>query len=433
MKIKFILPANKQVNKLFSPPVNLPLLTALTPPDVEIDIIDENATPLDIDYLSKDVDLIGITSVTSTINRAYQIADQFRSRGVPVIIGGIHASVLPDEAIWHADSVVIGEADHLWIKIVNDYKNNSSQKYYKQNQFSNLEKLPILRRNRLTIPSGKYLVPYAIHTVRGCPHHCSFCGITSFYGNTYRVRPIREIINEIEGNDIRIFSFADGNTAGNISHAKKLLKELIPLKASWVAPVTINVAKDDEFLQLASAAGCIGFLIGFESVLASSLKEAHKFTNKVEDYEKATRKIQRHNIPIIGSFVFGFDNDDKDIFDKTIEFIIENKIDIPLFSILTPLPGTPLYVQLLKDNRIIETDWNLYDLNHVVFRPRLMSESELYEGFIKAWEEVYSSEQIYERVINIVERAAQNDDLRIKFKNNLRFTLNLNFSIKENG
>lgn len=154
MKIKLILPANNQGNELFSPPVNLPLLTALTPPDVDVDIIDENAIPIEINHLSRDVDLICITSVTSTINRAYQMANQFRSIGIPVIIGGIHASVLPDEAIRHADSVVIGEADHLWIKILNDFKNNSLQKYYKQNQLSNLGKLPILRKNRLTIPSG---------------------------------------------------------------------------------------------------------------------------------------------------------------------------------------------------------------------------------------------------------------------------------------
>lgn len=389
-----LLPASLRRVAFAMPPLALPLIAALTHPEIDVDLRDEVVQEIDFNVT---VDLVGISVMTSTAPRAYTLADNFRQRGVPVVLGGIHPSLLPQEAKAHADSVVIGEAEQLWSKVLEDFQQGELKPFYHGHANSQLNNLPRPRWELLS--KDRYFTCNLIHATRGCPHDCSFCSVTTFYGHQFRYRPVKEVVAEIKQMEGRFFLFVDDNIVGHHGYSKKLLQELIPLKKLWVSQASLTVAQDEELLQLAAKSGCMGFLIGFESISPQSLAEAGKNWNRVENYLQAIHKVRSHSIGIQGSFVLGFDSDDRSIFQRTVDFIQKAKLEVANFCALTPFPGTRLHQKLLEENRIITRDWSLYDRNRVVFQPKQMTPEELTEGILWCMEQVYSWGSMVKRFI----------------------------------
>lgn len=397
MKLWLIVPATtegiRKRRKALIPPLGLAMVAALTPPDVEVCITDENVA--DIDF-QNEADLVGITTLTITAQRAYEIADIFMAKGVKVILGGVHASFLPEEASQHADAVVIGEAEGVWPRVIEDFKANKLQKMYKQRERPGLADLPLPRRDLFA--KGAYYVKHTISTTRGCPYSCAFCTVTSFFGHTYRCRPLEDVLKEIETLQGRkLVVFVDDNIVGNPKFAKELFRALIPYKIKWVAQASVTVARDDELLKLAAASGCISLFIGFESLSPANLAAVGKKINAVDDYPNVIRKIHSYGIAIHGFFVFGFDEDDKDVFARTVSFARKERLESAQFDFLTPYPGTAFCDYLGKTGRIVTKDWSRYGYGPM-FEPKSMSPEALKEGHDWAWKEFYSLPSIWQRL-----------------------------------
>ena len=397
MKVELIVPAtdknHRKRAKSILPPLGLATVAALTPPGVEVSLTDENVTVIDF---QKQIDLVGITALTITAKRAYEIADTFRAKGVKVILGGIHPSILPEEASQHADAVVIGEAEGIWPNLIEDFKANKLQKIYQQHQRPSMLNLPIPRRDLFV--KGAYLLRNTISTTRGCPYSCSFCTVTSFFGHTYRCRPVAEIIKEIETlNHKKLIVFVDDNIVGNPKFAKELFQALIPYKIKWVGQASVTVAKDDELLKLAAASGCIDLFIGFESLSPANLVAVGKKINTVDEYENVIRKIHSYGIAIHGFFMFGFDEDDEDTFKRTVRFAKKMRLESAQFDVLTPYPGTKLHETLDKAGRIVTKDWSQYGYD-LMFELKSMSRDMLQNGRTRAWREFYSLPSIWRRI-----------------------------------
>jgi len=397
MKLELIAPATQENtrkrNKALVPPLGLAIVAALTPPEVEVSLTDENVTVIDF---HKETDLVGITALTVTAQRAYEIADTFRARGVKVILGGIHPSVMAEEASEHADAVVIGEAEGIWSDLIEDFKANKLQRVYRQRERPSLLSLPIPRRDLFA--KGAYYARHTVSTSRGCPYSCSFCSVTSFFGHTYRCRPVEEILKEIETfNERKLIAFVDDNIVGNPKFAKELFRALVPYKIKWVAQASVTIARDDELLKLAAASGCIDLLIGFESLSPANLAAVGKRINVVDEYENVIRKVHSHGIAIHGFFIFGLDEDDEDVFQRTVRFAQKMRLESAQFDLLTPYPGTALCESLDKAGRIVTKDWSQYGYN-LVFEPKLMSREILQKGHHWAWREFYSIPSIWRRV-----------------------------------
>jgi radical SAM superfamily enzyme YgiQ (UPF0313 family) len=398
MKLELIVPAalrnrEKKMKKGILPPLGLAMVAALTPHEVEVSLTDENITFIDF---HKDVDLVGITALTSTAHRAYEIADTFRARGVKVVLGGIHPSILPEEAGQHADAVVIGEAEGIWPKVIEDFKANRLQSIYRQDERPSLVDLPIPRRD-LFAP-GAYFVRNTIFTTRGCPYSCSFCTVTTFFGHTYRCRPVDEVIKEIETLKNRKFVvFLDDNIVGNPKFAKELFRALIPYKIKWVGQSSVTVARDDELLRLAAASGCIDLFIGFESLSPANLSAVGKKINAVDEYENVIKKIHSQGIGVHGFFIFGFDEDDADTFKRTVRFAQKMRLETAQFDALTPYPGTVLHKSLDESGRILSKDWSRYGYD-LMFEPKSISRETLQNGRAWAWREFYGLPSIWRRL-----------------------------------
>ncbi len=397
MKLELIVPATQENirkrKKTLIPPLGLAMVAALTPPEVEVSLTDENITAIDF---QKEIDLVGITALTTTANRAYEIADSFRARGVKVILGGIHPSILPEEAGQHADAVVIGEAEEIWPNLIEDFKANKLQRVYRQREQPNLVNLPIPRRDLFA--EGAYYVTNTISTTRGCPYSCSFCSVTSFFGHTYRCRPLAEVLKEIETlNHRKLIAFVDDNIVGKPKFAKELFRALIPYKIKWVSQASVTIARDDELLRLAAASGCLSLFIGFESLSPANLAAVGKKINVVDEYENVVRKIHSHGIAVHGFFIFGLDEDDADVFERTVRFAQKMRLESAGFDLLTPYPGTALRESLDKAGRIITKDWSQYGHN-LVFEPKLISPEMLQNGCAWAWRQFYSLPSILRRV-----------------------------------
>ena len=364
---------------MYPPPLALPMVAALTPEDVKVIIVDEKVEPIDFE---ENVDLVGISVMTPFAPRAYEIADIYRKRGIKTVLGGIHPTALPEEAIEHADAVVIGEAENVWGNLIEDFKKNRLKRFYHSDQLISMKGLPLPRINLLN--KDAYSTINCVQTTRGCPHNCEFCSVTAFFGRRYRQRPIKEVITEIKRLKANYVFFVDDNIIGDIGYAKELFQALKLLNIEWNNQCTLTIAKDDELLKLAQESGCDMMYIGFESLSQENLESIGKSFNRVEEYEEAVKRIQDHGIEIMASFIFGLDHDDETVFEKTINFIKKNKIKKPVFSILTPYPGTKLYQRLEQENRIIDRDWSKYDFGHVVIKPKLMSPETLQRGYNRA-------------------------------------------------
>lgn len=393
--LELILPTwkgNKWQKGLRMPQLTLPVLAALTPPDVEVIVTEEEIE--EVVYKSR-VGLVGISFVTPLAARAYEIADEYRRHGAKVVLGGIHASALPEEAILHADAVVIGEAENVWASLIEDFRARRLRKFYRSERYHDLRGLPVPRRDLLK--QGMTLSPLSIQTTRGCPFGCHFCSVSRFFGGTFRCRPVEDVVREIRAAEHKNWLFIDNNIIGNQPYAKKLFQELIPLGISWAGQSTVLIAKNAELLKLAAKSGCLGLFIGFESLDDSNLREAGKGINKVKEYEECLKKLHDHGILVFASFIFGFDHDDKGVFERTVDFLIRSKVVAASLPVLVPYPGTKVYQQMEEEGRILTKDWSKYDYGNAVFRPKRMEPEELEEGASWAACEFYSRSSIISR------------------------------------
>ncbi|MBI5888053.1 MAG: B12-binding domain-containing radical SAM protein [Deltaproteobacteria bacterium] len=386
--------ANRRTGKRPIPQLSLPTIAALTDDRFEVAIVDDNIE--DVDF-NAPTDLVGITTMTTLAPRAYEIAGEFRKRGVPVILGGIHASMMLEEASQHADSVVMGEAEGIWPAVLDDFINHRLKKSYKGTGLHNLEGLP--RPKLDLLKKDGYFSNNLIMASRGCPHDCHYCSVTTFWGKGFRYRPIREVALELRSLEDKPVFFADDNLYGNKVYAKKLFKEIIPLRKKWSCQGDSLIANDPELLRLAAESGCQWIFIGIESISQKNLAQMRKSFNKVEKYRESFKKIQDAGISIFGSFIFGLDEDDERVFRDTVNFAIEAKLDAANFYILTPLPGTRLFQEMKDAGRLLHTEWDKYDANHVVFKPAKLSEEALLEGLISAYNHFYSLPSIAKRIL----------------------------------
>ncbi len=366
------------------PVLGVTTIAALFPEEWNVSVIDEDIQRVD---LSQNPDLVGISTLTLNAPHAYGLADAFRKRRVPVIMGGMHPSALPEEALQHCDSVVVGEAEGVFSEILHDFSRGTMLSIYRGGQVD-LAKVPSPRLDLLQRAHRKILQP--VQATRGCPHDCEFCSVTPFFGHRYRLRPISAVLTDIEAmldsapSDI-IF-FVDDNIAGRPDYAKKLFKNLIPLKIRWASFASVAMALDREVMELARKSGCIELFIGFESIWQENLDLSGKKWVRTDKMREYVRIFHDHGIIVEGAFIFGHDCDSKDIFKKTVEFVQTTGIQVPVFGVLTPYPATRLRARLEKEGRLLPaaSDWRQYDGSHVLFKPARMSPDELEEGFLWA-------------------------------------------------
>lgn len=370
--------------------LGLLIIASLTPKSFDIEFIDENFNPVDYD---KDYDIVAITAFTQQAPRAYQIADQFRTRNIFVVIGGIHATLMPHEAKKHANTVIIGEAEELWPKFINDFLNRTTKPFYENKQPVDLSRSPIPRYD-LVDPNNHHTA--WVQTTRGCPHQCEFCAASSIFGSKYRRKNVKQVEAELSLVKQRwrnpIVIFADDNLFVNKKHSVQIVKILGRLNIKWIAQTDLSIAKENTLLDLLRLNGCIFLFIGFESINPSNSKyfsNKSKLT-KIDSYEKAVHTIQSKGIGIMGAFIVGFDHDDKSVFKETCNFIIDNHLYGAQIAILTPLPGTKLRERLELEGRILSNDWSNYTVFDVNFIPKKMSKRELQDGILTMYKTIYS-------------------------------------------
>lgn len=366
-------------------------VSAAMPPYVETWIIDEDVEPVDFDT---DADLIGISFMTFNAPRAYEIADRFREKGKTVIFGGFHPTFMPEEAAGHADAVCIGEAEGSVPRMIEDFVFGRLRRFYR----SELADLRGLKApDRSLIKKSAYITPDALQATRGCPNRCKFCSITAFHRHSFRVRPVEEVVAEL-GTLGRNVVFMDDNITADRQYAKELFSKMSPLGKRWFSQCTIGIANDSELLRLARASGCRGMFVGLESLSQENLSDCNKGFNRAEDYARAIEKLHAAGIGVYAGVVFGMDGDREDVFQKTLDFLDEAKVDALQATILTPFPGTPLYSEMDREGRIFDKDWSRYDFSHVVFEPKRMSVKSLKEGHDRVLCAFYSKRSIARRL-----------------------------------
>ncbi|MFC1658032.1 B12-binding domain-containing radical SAM protein [Candidatus Omnitrophota bacterium] len=377
-------------------PLPLATIAALTPEGVEISIVDENIEQIDF---NANVDLVGISVFTSSAVRAYEIADKFRKSGVKVVLGGIHPSALPEEAICHADAVVIGEAEGVWKEVISDFQKGKLRRFYKASFREDLKKPLIPRWDLIKLDSYR---AFAIQTTRGCPFNCSFCSVKVFFGAEYRFKPIENVIEEIKAlqrlKPRATLFFVDDNFAANPKRTQEFLAELSRLKIrNWVAQITINT--EDRVLQSMAACGCSHVVVGLESLIQKTIDSMNKgAVNRVKTYSDVINKIHSYGMGVLASFIVGYDSEDKSIFDKIKKFVEDCNIEFPLVCSLTPFPGTAIAKQLLEENRIIDNDWRHYDCSLFCFKPKPESAAELSRMVIDTNKRFYAYGNLYNRL-----------------------------------
>jgi len=395
------------------PALTLTTIAGLVPPelDAEVRILDEGVDETPIDF---DVDVMGITVLAATSSRAYRIADEARRRGVHVVLGGYHASCRPEEAADHADTVIEGQADDSWPAFLRDFAAGRARARYTQDRLPDISGRPLPRRDLLK--PGAYLPAMSIAASRGCRNGCRFCADSQYLGRQRIARPIVEVVAEIEQQRAKQLIFLDPNFHGDRDYSKELMRALEPLGVSWYCLSTVGTGLDEETLGLMRSSGCRGALVGFESVCQRSLGSMKRAGNRVERYHQALAGFRRHRISVLGCFVLGFDDDERTIFDETLDFVLHADLDLVRYAVLTPLPGTALHDELAGRGRIIEHDLTRYDFQHVVFEPARMSPQELRDGLSRCWRETYRPRRIARRVL----RARQDRVLTLMV--NLAFT-----------
>ena len=375
------------------PQLTMPLIAALTPPHWKVTHTDEIVQPVRFDL---PCDLVGITANTPAAPHAYRLAAAFRARGKKVVIGGPHATLLPEEVLRHADAVVVGEAELVWATLLEDFERGRLQARYQSRDFPGLVDMPAPRWDLI---KGRAYGKGVTIATRGCPFACDYCTIPAMYRRRMRYRPIGQLIAEIQRMPGRALILWDDNIAANRDYAAELFQALIPLKRWWTSQATADIARDEELLRLAARSGCKALFLGLESVSQASLNAANKSHNCTETYAETIRRLHHFGIAIQAGTVFGFDHDDRGIFERTVETFRAIGIDSATISVLIPFPNTPLFDRLEREGRILTYDWEKYNgKKDVVFQPALMTAQELLMGMEWAARQFYSLPSIAERM-----------------------------------
>jgi radical SAM superfamily enzyme YgiQ (UPF0313 family) len=366
-------------------------VVASMPPYVETQIVDEDVEPIDFET---DADLIGISFMTYNATRAYEIAERFRSeRGKPVIFGGYHPTLMPEEASQHADAVCVGDAEPNVPRMMEDFAAGQLKPLYTSGP-GPLTGLPVPRRD--LIRKQDYAPIDAVQATRGCYHRCSFCSVAAFHHSRFRTRPVAEVIEELETLGPYIL-FMDDSLTADREYAKELFSEMIPLGKHWFSQCGIGIAEDEELLSLASRSGCQGLFIGFESLSSRTLRSWNKHTNLGKDYRAAVGRLHAAGIAVFAGFVFGSDEDTPDVFARTLEFLLEANVECLQATRLTPFPGTPLFEEMDRQGRILDWDWSHYDFGHVVFEPVNMRRETLDQGVAWVQRQFYARRRVTRR------------------------------------
>lgn len=400
MKITFIYPAvGKKENSRYikswkMQPLPFMTLAALTPEEHEITLIDDR---IDTINYNVDTDLVAINVEAYSALRAYSIAEKFRDRNIPVVFGGYHPTIMTKEASKYADAILAGEAEQCWPLLLDDLSKNKMKSVYKQKS-----KIPfglvVPQSDILTIKN--YTPLTLIETSRGCPHTCDFCSINAYFKGSYHSRSIESVVDEIAKRKAKFIFFVDDNIVGDIKRAKKLFKALIPLKIRWSSQLSIDAATDKELLSLMQKSGCIGVLIGFESLDLQNLSQMGKAWNSLTAYDRAVEMLRDHGMGIYATFVFGYDNDTKETIKRTLDFAMSSNFTFAAFNHIQPFPGTKLYKRLEKENRMLYDKWWLdpdYKYGKIVFMPKSISPEELELECAEARRKFYSLKSIIKR------------------------------------
>ena len=380
------------------PPLSLLMLGAVTPEDVDLRLIDER---VEEDDPNDEVDLVGITMTTRAASRGYEIAGNYRRRGVKVVVGGVHPSVVPEESSRYADVVVVGEGENIWPQILSDFENDRLKPVYREKAQISVDDFPLPRRELIANPEN-YVTLRTVSSSRGCPNSCTFCTAGSAGTKRYRTRNVQEVVAEIRDLPGTLILFTDDNLGWDVERSKELLRALVPLDALWVGGASLSAFEDPEFVDLVAESGCIVIEIGFESLRPATIREMRKtHTNHPERYREIIAAIHRREVMIKGNFVVGFDTDDHLIFDELMEFVDQTNIEMPSINTLTPYPGTRVFRQFDSEGRLLHKDWKNYDKSggSVVYQPKNMTANELKQGYLKAKESVFSRRSMMRRLI----------------------------------
>jgi radical SAM superfamily enzyme YgiQ (UPF0313 family) len=407
------------------PPLSLGIIASLTPPDWDMEILDENFEKFEY----HEADLVAITSFTSSAFRAYEIAAEYRKKGVKVVMGGIHASMLPDEALRYVDTVVVGEAEGVWAKVISDFENQNLLQLYKA-EILEFKNWPIPRHDLF----HKGYAFDSIQTSRGCPMQCDFCSVSIFNGSTYRQRPIEEVIEELKIIKRKLLFIVDDNILGYGAKYEQRAIELFKrmkeenIKKDWFSHASLNFANNTEVLKSASDCGCKLIFIGFEAESEDQLKEMNKKMNLkigANTYKELTKKINQYKIGVMGGFIMGLDTDTIDSVNKRKKFALRSHINIIGASFATPFPGTPMYKRLFDENRILKTnypeDWQHYDLLDIVYKPKNMDIEKLDSLVLSSWKSFYTNWHILSRTAITLFRSKSINIAKWVFASNMHY------------
>jgi radical SAM superfamily enzyme YgiQ (UPF0313 family) len=387
--------------------ITLPYLKALTPPEHEVTFTEELFHDVD---LETDADLVGLTAMGPQIARAYDLADLLRARGRKVVLGGSWVSLNPEQALEHADAVVIGEAEFVWKDLLDDFAAGRNRVRYQADGWHSMvglpkfdyTTLPLLRQDLFKkSPFYRMYFHWPILASRGCPHPCEYCSVQTYYNRTFRSRPVEEVIDDIKTIKAlggRRLLFLDDNPIGNIKYAKELFAAMIPLKMEWVAQITVNIARNAELLDLAARSGARSFSIGLESVSQDNLEELDKGFNKAPRFEEDIKRIRDKGIQVIALMMVGLDGDTSDSFRKTLDFLVQNKVSFLKLFTPCPYPGTKYYDDMKKAGRLLSEEWNRYDYGSPLIQPTHMSPEEMMDGFNHVYRNFYSLPNIVRRM-----------------------------------
>lgn len=379
-------------------PLTLTTLASLVPKEIptDVQIYDEGVEPLPENL---GADLIGMTVITGSAPRSYELAERYRRAGIPVVLGGPHVTLVPDEAAEHADAVVTGYAEESWPELLRDFAAGALKPRYSMREtfsFDRLAEIPFARRELLK--KKGYKTVHTFEATRGCIHKCDFCVVPHAWGRRPYQKPVQHVIDDIRQTGAKRVLFYDLNLLADFHYARELFTALIPLKIKWFGLSTVLIGKAPDLLELCAKSGCRGLLIGFESLSPASLEDCNKKFNSPQSYRELIDALHRYKISVMGTFVFGNDHDDESSFAAVRDFVLSARVDLPRFSVLTPFPGTTLYRRLEQEGRILTRDWSLYDGQHVVFQPKKLSPEALLAGHERIWRDVYSYRAIWKRV-----------------------------------